>query len=764
MSSRAKDFLGVVTPEGTYFSEFLGFGPKNAPAASSRMLNKLLSGLENHCMGRIDDILIATETDEEHLKILNELFQRMKAQGIMINAEKTQLFQEQVTFMGYQVDAHGIAVKDFTVEKLKNAELPKSLKELRSFNGLAEWVRPFAKSDVFDENMGILSGAMVKSKQFELTPKQQEAFGKIKTLELVKLVHPDWSRPFNLHTDASEHSIHSILSQDHGIIAYAGRKLRDPEQRRAIPEKELLSVVYAVTTSHTEFLSSNMFTLYTDAKALKYLMDFKYKNSKIFRWSILLSPYNFKIVHVPGEKNPADYGSRYLYSQELTGDWYADFYKNAAHALKRHSVTQMGDELYIRFRNRECRIPKPEQRKKLLERHSRDHIQTEAWYEDLARTYYYPKMYEDLRRIVRSCGTCQKMYAFPTGRKWYQNLPTGPGVELQIDHCGPFKDHQSDRFWILTCVDRFSGKLFATTVETTSIDSVLIYLHEVVFQVLVPTRIHADRAFTNSQDFLEFCHGFGIRVVGGPTSQSQGMVEVMNREIQKKLLQLGVDSTNMTQEGFQVKLSKLVLLHNTTGLAQLRWLSPNEIILGWNSTEEVKSDFQPDLDKLKELLQWRTQLQKYLYEDRKKTHVPEDGYNSGDLILIKMKEGFKRPKSIVRNYGPFLVLKNYGNGLLQVQYSDGQTGDVATTEVIRFAHSQVEGDVPLGTTSVTKETTVVDGETTVQGNPVMIQSGCMILDDLDVRKQASRVLAKGLIASFGTTRAKGKPISGPFFG
>ena len=160
LSSRAKDFLGVVTPDGTYFSEFLGFGPKNAPAASSRMLNKLLAGLENHCMGRIDDILIATETDEEHLEILNELFQRMKNLGIMINAEKTQLFQEQVTFMGYQVDSQGIAVKDFTIEKLKNAEIPKSLKELRSFNGLAEWVRPFAKSDIFAENMAILSGAL----------------------------------------------------------------------------------------------------------------------------------------------------------------------------------------------------------------------------------------------------------------------------------------------------------------------------------------------------------------------------------------------------------------------------------------------------------------------------------------------------------------------------------------------------------------------------------------------------------------------------
>ena len=94
----------------------------------------------------------------------------------------------------------------------------------------------------------------------------------------------------------------------------------------------------------------------------------------------------------------------------------------------------------------------------------------------------------------------------------------------------------------------------------------------------------------------------------------------------------------------------------------------------------------------------------HLYEDRKKMPIPEDGYKSGDLVLIKMKEGFKRAKNIVRNWGPFLVLKNYGNGLLQIQYSDGGVGDVATTELIRYAHSQVEGDDSLSQSS----STVVD--------------------------------------------------------
>src|ERR1700712_3204354 len=96
----------------------------------SRMLTDLLSGLEDNCMGRIDDILIATETDEKHLEILSELSRRMSERGIMINAEKTFLLQDEVTFMGYQVDSQDISVKDFTIQKLRNAEIPKTLKVL----------------------------------------------------------------------------------------------------------------------------------------------------------------------------------------------------------------------------------------------------------------------------------------------------------------------------------------------------------------------------------------------------------------------------------------------------------------------------------------------------------------------------------------------------------------------------------------------------------------------------------------------------------
>src|ERR1700733_14484401 len=86
----------------------------------------------------------------------------------------------------------------------------------------------------FTNDMAILSAALKRKRHFHLTEEEENAFLRITQTELTMLVHPDWSKPFRVHTDASGHSISSILSQDHGIIAHAGRKLSEREQKRAI--------------------------------------------------------------------------------------------------------------------------------------------------------------------------------------------------------------------------------------------------------------------------------------------------------------------------------------------------------------------------------------------------------------------------------------------------------------------------------------------------------------------------------------------------
>src|SRR5690606_19148648 len=143
--------------EGTFVPEFLGFGPKNAPSTSSRLLEEILSCLPQplriNTMGRIDDILIATLSLNEHLEILGLIFDRLRQLGISINAEKTKLLQAKITYMGYEVDSGGMSLKDKTLDKLRDASPPTSYTELKSFIGLLEWVKGFAEDTQFLDDL-----------------------------------------------------------------------------------------------------------------------------------------------------------------------------------------------------------------------------------------------------------------------------------------------------------------------------------------------------------------------------------------------------------------------------------------------------------------------------------------------------------------------------------------------------------------------------------------------------------------------------------
>lgn len=110
------------------------------------------------------------------------------------------------------------------------------------------------------------------------------------------------------------------------------------------------------------------------------------------------------------------------------------------------------------------------------------------------------------------------------------------------------------------------------------------------------------------------------------------------------------------------------------------------------ATAQGAAKLLPELDTLKEALEWRRQLHRHLFEALKRTDIPEDGYHTGDLILLKIKDSHKRMKNVVRNWGPFIVLQNRGNELLQIQYADGGTGDVSIKDVVCFAFARAEAE------------------------------------------------------------------------
>lgn len=114
-------------------------------------------------------------------------------------------------------------------------------------------------------------------------------------------------RNFILTCDASATAIGYVLGQldDKGkehVIAYGGRSLTNAERKWSTSEQEMLAVLEGIR-SYRIYLSDKKFTIHTDHKALKYVMDQKRATGRLARWAMEIQGYQFDIIHRPGKHN-----------------------------------------------------------------------------------------------------------------------------------------------------------------------------------------------------------------------------------------------------------------------------------------------------------------------------------------------------------------------------------------------------------------------------------------------------------------------------
>lgn len=91
----------ITTPFGLFEFLYMPFGLRNAAQTFQRFINKVLQGLK-FCYAYIDDVLIASTTEDEHEKHLREIFKRLHDYGVKINPTKSTFGEKQVEFLGYR--------------------------------------------------------------------------------------------------------------------------------------------------------------------------------------------------------------------------------------------------------------------------------------------------------------------------------------------------------------------------------------------------------------------------------------------------------------------------------------------------------------------------------------------------------------------------------------------------------------------------------------------------------------------------------------
>ena len=115
----------------------------------------------------------------------------------------------------------------------------------------------------------------------------------------VMLAYPDFSLPFEIHTDASHYQLGAVISQQGRPIAFYSRKLNPAQTRYTTTERELLSIVETLK-EYRNILLGHEIEVFTDHKNLVYKT---FNTERVMRWRLIIEEFGPKLTYIKGESN-----------------------------------------------------------------------------------------------------------------------------------------------------------------------------------------------------------------------------------------------------------------------------------------------------------------------------------------------------------------------------------------------------------------------------------------------------------------------------
>ena len=327
----------VSTPFGLYEWLVMPMGLRNSPAIHQRRVTAALqSRIGKICHIYLDDIIIWSNTIEDHIRDVRAVFADLKAAKLYINEKKTNLFQTELRFLGHKISARGIEADDKKADAILDWPIPKTATQTRAFIGLVRYLSAFLPG--LSTHTGALSDLITKDADRNFpkwTDTHQLAFDGIKklvssrdcltTIDLALM--PEYK--IYVTTDASDLGSGAVLSfgktwESARPVAFESMTFKGAQLNYPVHEKEMLAIIRALTKWRVDLLGVP-FLVYTDHKTLENFHLQRDLSRRQARWMEFMSQYDAKIVYVKGEDNTvADALSRL--------PTYADTGKEAKHA------------------------------------------------------------------------------------------------------------------------------------------------------------------------------------------------------------------------------------------------------------------------------------------------------------------------------------------------------------------------------------------------------------------------------------------------
>ena len=303
LSEKASDICTIVTEFGKYRYKRLPMGVSCSPDIFQAKIYELLGDIEG-TKAYMDDILVIKRgTFQEHLEQLQEVLQRCQKANIKLNAEKCSFGLNEIDYLGYIITPNGVKPNPKKIKAIQNIERPTTVTEVRRLIGMVQYYRDLwpRRSHLLEPFTAISSGK--KGTKIKWTEGLETAFQQIKGMvsQETLLTYPNWNKPFEIHTDASDFQLGAVISQEGKPVAFFSRKLNSAQKNYTTTEKELLSIVECCK-EFRNILFGYPIKVYSDHKNLIHAATIS-QSQRVMRWRLILEEFGPDIIHIKGEDN-----------------------------------------------------------------------------------------------------------------------------------------------------------------------------------------------------------------------------------------------------------------------------------------------------------------------------------------------------------------------------------------------------------------------------------------------------------------------------
>lgn len=303
--------------QGEYYRYKRGpFGLSDFPHYFNSIMTQVLTGLDDICRFYVDDIVIYSDTWEEHVEHIKSVLGRLTENNLHISADKCQWGVTQAKLLGWKITPDGIMADDEKIESIMRLRLPKTKKELLGFIGQCGFIRKAFYADWAGYQAALnevisYSATEGKGNKMIWTNKGRLAFdfAKLRLKESIVTLHnmpPDAQRV--IYCDASDFAwgaaVGYMMMNDDGVMSFVPVDIAQGvfsgyESRYLSVKKELLSIVRSIQR-FDGLLGGRPFIVYSDCKSLERLHIPRTIDRTMASWLGQLLPYDFQVKWCEG--------------------------------------------------------------------------------------------------------------------------------------------------------------------------------------------------------------------------------------------------------------------------------------------------------------------------------------------------------------------------------------------------------------------------------------------------------------------------------